>query len=123
MDTIVSDVINVSISCGRPSPRLESSTVLAVQKSYVLQVRVGNIILNASILSDGAHADAVCTITPQILDIDIGGVGLRRETIVTNIDPGIQYGQSVYIQGVKAVSVLRECLWYNQPAEVACSAQ
>jgi hypothetical protein len=48
----------------------------------------------------------VSAITPEVLDKDIGGVGLGGKAIVTDIDTGIGDGKTIDIEGVEAICVL-----------------
>jgi hypothetical protein len=45
-------------------------------------------------------------VAPQILHENVGRIWFRRKAIITNIDTGVCYGQSIYIQGIEAVSIL-----------------
>lgn len=67
---------------------------------------IGDVVFHAGVLTDAAHRHAMRTVTPQILDIDIGRVRFRREAVVSHIDTGVCDGEAIYIQGVKAICVL-----------------
>ena len=86
---LVGNVVYVSVASGRTGPCLESGAVLSVQESNVLHVCVGDVVFDTGILTNGTHADAVGTVAPQVLDVDVGRVGFGREAIVANIDTGV----------------------------------
>lgn len=73
--------------------------------------------------TDRTHGHTVSTITPQVLDIDVGCAALRQsstlllldgmlllglgaEAVVSNIDLSVQDGQTINIVGIKSISVL-----------------
>jgi hypothetical protein len=45
-------------------------------------------------------------VAPYILDVNVCGVGLRRNAIVAHIDPGICDAEAVDIESVKTVRIL-----------------
>lgn len=73
---LVRYVVNITISNVWSSPRFESCTVLAIDECDVLEPRVRDVILDAGVLANGAHRDTVGAVTPQVLDKNVGGVGL-----------------------------------------------
>lgn len=83
---------------------------LAVKKGYIFDVRMLDDILHTRVLSDAAHANTVGVVAPQILHKDVGCVGLGREAIVSNINTGVSDAESIHVERVKAVSVLRQSL-------------
>jgi len=46
-------------------------------------------------------------ITPQVLDVDVRRVWLGREAIVANIDTSVRDSQTIDIERVEAIGVLR----------------
>ena len=58
-------------------------------------------------MADGAHADAVRAVAPQVFDVDVAGVRLGREAIVTDVDLTVRDRDTLDVQGVPAVGVLR----------------
>lgn len=107
---LVGDIVNVSVSDIRACPSLETRAVLAVEKRNVFHPGVGDEVLHAGILADGAHGYAVCAIAPEIFDEDIGCVGFGGEAVVADVDAGVGHGQTVDVEGVEAVGILREGL-------------
>lgn len=83
---------------------------LAVEQGHVLDVRMLDDVLHTRILSDTAHAHAVGVVAPEVLHENVGGVGLGREAIVSNVDSGVGDAESVHVEGVKAVGVLGQSL-------------
>lgn len=49
---LIGDVVNVAVTSSRASPCLESSTVLSILKSNVLQVSIRDVIFHACVLAD-----------------------------------------------------------------------
>lgn len=68
VDVLVSYVVDVAISDVRTSPCLETSAVLSVEKGNVLNPGIGDEVFDAGVLSDGAHRDTMCSVTPEIPD-------------------------------------------------------
>lgn len=87
-----------------------NGTYLGIQHRDVLNMRVVDVILDSSILANGTHTDTVCTITVDVLNEDVGGVRLRAEAVITNVDPGITNSESINIVRVPAIGVLRKIL-------------
>jgi hypothetical protein len=81
-------------------------TYLTVQQRHVLDVRMLNIVQHSRVLSNASHADSVRVVTPQVLDQDVGRVGLGREAVVSNVDPRVQNRQAVHVVGVESIRVL-----------------
>lgn len=48
------------------------------------------------------------TVAPQVLDKDVGGVGLGGEAVVADVDAGICDSQAIHVQRVEAIGVLGE---------------
>lgn len=48
------------------------------------------------------------TIAPQVLDKNIGGVGLGRKAVVAHIDTRIRHGKTIDVEGVETICVLRQ---------------
>jgi hypothetical protein len=86
------------------------ATYLSVQHDNILNVCIGNIILDPSILTYAAHANSMCAIAVDILDENVGCVGLRTEAIVANIDPGVSDSEAVDVVRVPSVGVLGKVL-------------
>ena len=74
-----------------------NGTYLGIQHRDVLNMRVVDVILDSIILANGTHTDTVCTITVDVLNEDVGGVRLRAEAVITNVDPGITNSESINI--------------------------
>jgi hypothetical protein len=106
VDILVGNVADISVAGCRACPGLQAGAVLAVEKSDVLDPGIGDEVFDAGVLADGTHADTMCAVAPKVLDKDVGRVWLRAEAVVTHVDAGVGYGQTVHIQGVKAVGVL-----------------
>lgn len=113
VNVLVCDVVDVAVSDVRASPGLETSTVLAVKQGDVFEPCVGDEVFDTGILANGAHGDTVSTVAPEILDEDVGGIGLRAEAVVANVDAGVGHGQAVNVQGVKTIGVLGEGLMHR----------
>ena len=77
-----------------------------MKHGYVLDVRVLDVVQNTGVLSNAAHADAVSTITPEILYVDVARVGLGAEAVVADIDPSIGDTDAFDIVGVPTICVL-----------------
>lgn len=91
MDVFVGDVVHVSVADIRACPGLEPSAILPIEQGYVLDPRVADVVLDAGVLSNGAHRHSVCAVAPQIFNEDVGRVGLGRETVVADVDAGVCY--------------------------------
>ena len=52
----------------------------------------------------------MCTITPQVFDVNVGGIWLGREAIVTNVHAGVGHRKSIDIVGIKPIGVFGEGL-------------
>jgi hypothetical protein len=48
-------------------------------------------------------------VTPQILHKDVGGVGLGREAVITDIDAGVSNRQAVHVERIKSIGVFGKC--------------
>jgi hypothetical protein len=46
-------------------------------------------------------------VAPEILNVDVGRVWLRREAIVADIDTSVRYSQSVDVERIEAIGVFR----------------
>lgn len=92
MDVLVGDIIDEAVADIRASPGLEAGAVLAVEQRDVLDPRVGDVVFYAGVLADGAHGDAVRAVAPQVLDEDVGRVGLGAEAVVADVDACVGYG-------------------------------
>lgn len=66
VDVLVSNVVDVAISDICASPRLEASTVISVEQSYVLDPGIADVVLDTGILADRAHRDTVCSVAPKV---------------------------------------------------------
>jgi hypothetical protein len=66
---------------------------------------------HSRVLPDTAHADSMGIVAPQVLHENVGCIGLGREAIIANVDPGIRNPQPVDIKRVKAVTVFRLSLF------------
>lgn len=106
----VRHVVDIAIANIWPSPGLEPRTILAIEKCNIFDPRIRDKVLDAWVLADGSHGDAVGAIAPEVLHEYIGRVGLWAEAVVSDIDPGIGDGQSVYVQGIEAIGVLGQRL-------------
>lgn len=58
---------------------------------------VVDVVFHAGILTYASHADTMCSVAVDILYQNIGRVRLWAEAIISNIDPCITDGQSIYI--------------------------
>ncbi len=88
------------------------ATSLCVQHDNILNICVGNIILDPGVLTYTAHANSVCAIAVDVLDENICCVGLRTEAIVTNIDPCVSDSETIDVVRVPSVGVLWKVLQY-----------
>lgn len=64
VNVLVGDVVDVSVANVWAGPSLETSTVLAIQESYVLDPRIRDVIFDAGILPDGTHRHTVGAVAP-----------------------------------------------------------
>lgn len=55
-------------------------------------------ILDTGVLPNAAHAHTVGVVTPQVLHENVGGIGLGREAVVTNVDAGVGHAETVHVQ-------------------------
>jgi hypothetical protein len=106
VNVFIGDVVDVSVSDVRACPCFETRAVLAVEECYLLDPCVGNVVLDASVLANRVHGDAVSGVAPQVLDVNVGGVEFGRETVVSYVDASIGDGEAIDIERVEAVSVL-----------------
>jgi hypothetical protein len=79
---------------------------LTVQERHVFDVSVLNVIQGTWVLSNASHADTVGVVAPQVLDENVGCVWLGGETIISNVDTGVQDGEAIKVIRVKSISVL-----------------
>ena len=49
-------------------------------------------------------------VAPQVLHMDVCGVGLWGEAIVTHVDPGVGYSQAIHVETVEPISILGKSL-------------
>lgn len=89
-------------------------TNLSVQHDHVLDVGVLYVILDTLVLANAAHGDTVGAVAVDVGDEDVRGVGLWREAVITNVNPGVAYSQAVHIVRIPAVSVLGQVLVCGQ---------
>lgn len=89
-------------------------TYFGIQHNNILDNSVADIVFDTRILSDTAHADSVCAIAVQVLDIDVCGIWLWREAVVTNIDPSVAHSQTVDIVRVPTIGILWQILVVRQ---------
>lgn len=82
----------------------------SVQHDHVLDVSVLYVILDALVLANAAHGDTVGTVAVDVGDEDVGGVGLGREAVIANVNPGVADGQAVHVVRIPAVGVLGQVL-------------
>lgn len=108
---LVRDIVNVAVAHIWTSPGFEPCPILAVEQCDVFEPRVGNIVFDTRVLANGAHRDAVRAVAPEVLDEDVGCIGLGGEAVVTDVDAGIGDGQAIDVEGVEAVCVFGEGLW------------
>ena len=106
VDILVGDVVDESVADVRACPGLEARAVLPVEERHVFDPGVGDVVLYAGVLADGAHGHAVGAVAPQVLNEDIGRVGLGGEAVVANVDAGVCYGETVNVERVETVGVL-----------------
>lgn len=50
----------------------------------------------------------MCSVAPKILNVYVGGVGFRREAVIADIDTCVCDSQTINVERVEAISVLRE---------------
>jgi hypothetical protein len=104
-DILIRDIVNISIPNIRAGPSLQARAVLPIEQCDVLDVRVGDVVLDAGVLADGAHGNAVRAVAPQVLNEDVGRVGFRGEAVVADVDARVGHGEAVDVEGVEAVGV------------------
>lgn len=106
VDVLVGDVIDISVANVWTSPGLETSAVLAVEQSDILQPCIGDVVLDTGVLADGTHGDTMSAVTPEILDEDVGSVGLGAKAVIANIDTGVGHSKTIDVERVETIRVL-----------------
>lgn len=81
---------------------------LAVEHPHVLDVDVADEALLAGVLANRPHGLAVCAIAVHGVNVQISSVGLRREAVVADVDPGPLDADVLHVQGVEEIGVLRQ---------------
>jgi hypothetical protein len=81
------DVIDESISSIGASPRLETGGMLAVEHPHILNVHVADEAQLAGILPNRPHGLPVSPVAVHSVDVQVCGIRLGRETVVSNVDP------------------------------------
>jgi len=105
VEVLEGDVLDVSVSDVRTGPGLESCTVLGIQHDDVLNVGVLNDVLDARVLADTAHGDAMAAVAIDSGDQDVGGVGFGAEAVVADVNPRVSDCEAVDVVAVPAVGV------------------
>ena len=105
VDVLVRNVVDEAVADVRAGPSLEARAVLAVEQRDVFEPRVGDVVLDARVLPDAAHADAVGAVAPEVFHKDIGRVRLGREAVVADVDARVGYRETVDVERVEAVCV------------------
>lgn len=120
VNVLVGDVVDVAEANIWASPGLQARSVLTVQEGNIFNPSIGDVVLDARILTDGSHADTMRAITPQVLDVDVGCVWLGTEAVITNIDTSVCDSEAIHIERVESVSILGQGLessvnavWYR----------
>ena len=103
---VVGDVVDVAVSDVGAGPGLETSAVLGVQHGHVGNVSVLDVVQDAWVLANRAHADTMGAIAPQVLDVDVRGVGLGGETVITDVDSAVGDADALDVQRVPTIGVL-----------------
>jgi len=99
------DVVHEPIPGVLARPRLEPSTVLAVEHPNVLNVDVLDEALFALVLANGPHRLPVGAVAVHGVDVDVGGIGLGREAVVANVDPRALNSDALDVERVEEVGV------------------
>ena len=69
-------------------------------------MRMLDVVHDTGVLANASHADTMGVVAPEVLHEDVGRVGLGREAIISNIDPGVQDGQTIQVVRVESIRVL-----------------
>lgn len=99
------EVTGESSGCSRPD--LDASAVRGVLHCDVGHEDVLDNIGLAFVLAERADADAVASITVQVLDNDLGAVGLEADAVIAIVDHAVLNDDVGAAVGIPAIGVLR----------------
>ncbi len=96
-EVLEGDIIDKPVANIRTGPALKPRPVLAVQHPDILDEDIPDETLLARILANRTHGLAMGTITVHRVDVEVGGVRLGREAIVSDVDPAVGYCELVNV--------------------------
>ena len=94
-------------SSGRSRPHLDACTVGSILHCDVGDEDVLHDVGLAFVLAERADTDAVASITVQVLDNDLGAVGLEADAVVAVVDHTVLNDNVGAAVGIPAIGVLR----------------
>lgn len=110
---VVGDVVDTALATtalkvagkgsGRTGPDFDAGTVAGVGHRDVVYEDVLDDISLGGVLTQGANRDTVAPVALQILDEDVGAVGLERDTVVTIVDHRVLYNNVVTAVSVPTI--------------------
>lgn len=84
---------------------------MTIEQGHVLNIRVFDDVFDTCVLSNAAHAHTMSVVAPEVLNKDVGCVGLGGKAVVTDIDAGVGHSEAIHVQRVEAVRVLGQGLY------------
>lgn len=98
--------LEVAGECGgRTGPDFDAGAVRGVGHADVVDVDVLDVVYFAHVLAEGADRDAVGAVADEVLDDDVGAVGLEGDAVVAVVDVGVLDDDVGGAVGVPAVGV------------------
>jgi len=105
--TAATSTLQVARESGRSTrPDLDARTVRRIRHADVVHVNVLNDIHFAGVLAQRTDTNTVATVTDQVLNNDVGAVGLERNTIVAVVDMRVLNHNVIGAVRVPAIRVL-----------------